>query len=176
MLCVFYSVSCPTGAAIIDRNNPAGMIYHPFVTPLEACIGKSLRNVFYQIGLSNDSSVRIRPLRRPAITESRKWKRTNQVKTRKDSFLFQDDLRGPNINAHRHTGNKGSIPIRDCIVNRGSQICGNLFLTAQQLFWPMSCEAAAMASHLGFRHYYSRLDIIIFFDFCKNVFYAFRLL
>ena len=34
----------------------------------------------------------------------------------------------------------------------------------------------AMASHLGFRHFFSRLDIIIFFDFCKNVFYVYRLL
>lgn len=152
------------------------MIYHPFVTPLVACIGKSRRNVFYQIGLSNDSSVRIRPLRWPAITESRKRNRANEVKIREKRLILQDDLSCPNINAHRHTGNKGSIPIRDCIVNRCGQIFGNLFLVAQQLFGPVPCEAAAMASHLGFRHFFSRLDIIIFFDFCKNVFYVYRLL
>ena len=152
------------------------MIYHPFVTPLVACIGKSRRKVFYQVSLSHDSSVRIRPLRRPAISESRKRNRANEMKIRENRLFLQDNLSSPNIDAHRHTGNKGSIAIRDCFVNRCGQICGNLFLAAQQLFGPMPCEAAAMASHLGFRHFFSRLDIIILFDFCINVFYVFRLL
>ena len=133
----------PAALSIEIGDDSLAVIHHPLVAKLKNIFLIRFTDVDHEVGRMKHSFILPLPLIFPLGRKSRPRHRRNQMKRRIAPSPLNNNLSGPEINAHRHPGDKRGIAIRNRLINLFFQPCFNCCLICPKFFGTMPGKTTA---------------------------------